>query len=63
MATIRTATFRLAKETKGALMFEELDQLGAPTVDLMGNVYVRKSAFGGERPKHITVTVTVTSEK
>jgi hypothetical protein len=53
----RTATFRLAKETKGTLMFEELDSQGEPTVDLMGNVYVRKSAFAGKKPDKITVAV------
>lgn len=53
----KTATFRLAKETKGTFMFEELDAQGAPTVDLMGNIYVRKSAFSGTKPEKITVTI------
>lgn len=53
----RIATFKLAKETKGALMFEELDAQGNPTVDVMGNVYIRKSAFAGAKPDKITVTV------
>ena len=53
----KTATFKIAKETKGTLMFEELDAQGQPTVDLMGNIYVRKSAFAGDKPETITVTV------
>ena len=57
MKKSKTATFRLAKETKGTFMFEELDAAGNPTVDVMGNVYVRKSVFEGTKPETITLTV------
>jgi hypothetical protein len=50
------ATFKLEKETKGALRYIELDANGAPTIELMGTLYVRKSAFP-TKPAMIVVTV------
>lgn len=57
MATTKTARFKLANETKGALKYEEIDAAGNPTVELMGTLYVRKSAIAG-KPAHITATIT-----
>lgn len=52
----KTATFKLANETKGALKYEEVDTQGNATVELMGTLYVRKSAIAG-KPAKITATI------
>jgi hypothetical protein len=54
----KTATLKLVNETKGALKFSEVDASGAETVELMGTLYLRKSAFAG-KPASITVTINV----
>ena len=54
----KTATLKLVNETKGALKYSEIDASGAETVELMGTLYLRKSAFAG-KPASITVTVNV----
>lgn len=54
----KTATFKLANETKGALKYEEVDKDGNATVELMGTLYVRKSAIAG-KPANITITLNI----
>ena len=54
----KTASLKLAAETKGALKYEEVDAQGNPTVDLMGTLYLRKSALGGAKPATLAITVT-----
>jgi hypothetical protein len=54
----KTATLKLAAETKGALKYSEVDADGAETVELMGTLYLRKSALAG-KPASITVTVNI----
>ena len=51
------AKFKLEKETKGALRYTEVDANGEPTIELMGTIYLRKSAFPGQKPETLTVTV------
>jgi hypothetical protein len=51
------ARFKMKKETKGAVMFEEIDEKGEPTINISGTLYLRKSALGGVPPQIITVTV------
>jgi hypothetical protein len=51
------ARFKMKKETKGAVMFEEIDEKGEPTINISGTLYLRKSALGASRPEIITVTV------
>lgn len=57
----RTLRFELAKTTKGALQYKELDPVGsAPTLEntVIGTLYVRKTAFDkGEEPTVLEVTV------
>ncbi len=53
----KTAKFKLAAETKGALKYEEVDAAGNPTVELMGTLYLRKSAVAG-KPAFINATIT-----
>jgi hypothetical protein len=47
----------MKKETKGAVMFEEIDEKGEPTINISGTLYLRKSSLGASRPEIITVTV------
>lgn len=52
-----TAKLVLARETKGAVMYEEVDSNNERTVELIGNLYIRKSALMGQRPKTIEVHI------
>lgn len=52
----KTAKFKLANETKGALKYEEIDAAGNPTVEVMGTLYLRKSAVAG-KPQFLTATI------
>jgi len=56
----RTVTFKMEKETKGAVKYAELDDNGN-VVDyadaLSGTLYLRKSALQGAVPSEIKVTV------
>lgn len=50
----------LSRETKGAVLFQEVDALGVPVTDdakgcVLRNLYMRKSALKGEVPQAITV--------
>lgn len=59
--TSMTVSFNLAKETKGALRYEE-DGFDADNMDAtaIGTLYMRKAAFpDGDYPKAITITITV----
>jgi len=51
------ARFKMKKETKGAVMFEEIDEKGEPTINISGPIYLRKSALGGVPRQVMTVTV------
>ena len=51
------ARFKMKKETKGAVMFEEIDEKGEPTINISGSIYLRKSALGGVPRQVMTVTV------
>jgi hypothetical protein len=57
------ADFYLDRETKGALLYKELDDNGRPIESMyagkIGNVYIRKTAFNGSGfPKKIRINVT-----
>ena len=60
-----TLTFKLEKETKGALRYQEVEQDGqAVPVDspadsrILGTIYVRKAAFkGGAIAPALSVTI------
>ena len=58
MFTVRMA---LERETKGAVRYQELDAAGKPVEAMdgakIGTLYVRKSAFSGQAPTSIQVTV------
>lgn len=61
----RTATFALERQTKGAVLYKEIDpQSGAPKSmgnAVIGSLYVRKSSIGSEPiPQYIEVTVVTT---
>jgi hypothetical protein len=54
--------FKLEKETKGALRYQEVDEKGEPIEQAwakIGTLYIRKSAFerGSAWPKELRVTV------
>lgn len=49
----KSATFRVEKETKNTVKFEEVAE-GYPMV---GSLYVQKGAFEGNIPQEITVTI------
>ncbi len=54
--------FKLEKETKGAVRYEEVDDKGAPIEQVwakIGTLYVRKTAFerGEKYPESLRVTV------
>ena len=51
------ARFKMKKETKGAVMFEEIDEKGEPAINISGSIYLRKSALGGVPRQVMTVTV------
>lgn len=60
--TERTVMMDLEKETKGAVQYKEVNDMGAqvPIADaLMGTLYLRKSALGSHLPSSIKVTVSV----
>jgi hypothetical protein len=50
------ARFKMKKETKGAVMFEEIDEKGEPAINISGSIYLRKSALGGVPPMLIPLT-------
>ena len=60
-----TLTFKLEKETKGALRYQEVEQDGLPVptdspadLRIVGGLYVRKAALKGEpTPEVLRVTV------
>lgn len=56
-------TFKLDRETKNTYRFQEIDAAGKPLeiIDaVIGTIYVKKRAFGGNPPANITVEVTPT---
>lgn len=53
-------SFTKEKETKGAVKYQELDAKGQPVQGgdyVIGNLYIRKTAFNGSFPEKITVDV------
>lgn len=54
-------SFSLERETKGALRYQEVNDLGQPITQpdhyMIGTLYVRKHVFRGERPKFLNITV------
>lgn len=62
MTTI-TAKFKLDRETKGAVRYQEVDDQGNPETvyHSVGTLYVRKTAFprGTAVPNEITLTLEV----
>lgn len=63
-ASAFTARFVLERETTGALRYMQVTEDGAPFSigegAQMGTSYIRKSAFGKNVPKAISIEVTVT---
>lgn len=60
-ATVITVHFMIKKLTPGAVQYYEIDTggLAVPKAEAkVGTLYIRKSAFAGEAPEHIVVTVT-----
>jgi len=62
-----TLLFKLERETKGALRYQEIERDGRPVsidspadVRMIGTLYVRKVAYPEETPKSLTVTVETT---
>ena len=56
-----TVRFKLEKETKGAVRYQEVDDTGQPkdfTTALIGTVYLRKAQLPDGHPLAIAVTVT-----
>jgi len=53
--------FKLERETKGALRYQEVDDNGVPLEQVwakVGTLYVRRTAFErGAIPKQLTVTI------
>lgn len=54
--SLATAVFVLAKETKGAVRYNEVLEDGQEEA-LIGSVYLRKTHLGGKVPSAIRVTV------
>ena len=55
-----TLMFKLEKETKGALRYQEVEQDGRPVAVgswVIGTLYIRKAALNGQFPPNLTVTV------
>lgn len=60
MATSKTLSFELEKETKGAVRYSEVDENGHKIEMenvVVGTIYIRKSSLGDQRPAVLTVTV------
>lgn len=55
------ATFKLDRETKGAVRYQEVDANGQPenVYHSVGTLYVRKTAFAKGQPIPQTVSVTI----
>ena len=53
----RELTFELNKETKNTVRFSEMVAEGSEPV--IGELYVRKSALGNDRPKTLSLTLGV----
>jgi len=52
--------FRLERETKGAVRYQEINEQGQPEVNYaIGTLYVRKSALEGRIPQGLTLLITV----
>lgn len=62
--TLFTVIFAAKRETKGAMLYEELgingDAINDYRKSMIGALYVRKSAFAGKPPERIAVTVSHT---
>ena len=54
---MRELTFELNKETKNTVRFSEVVADGSEPV--IGELYVRKSALGNDRPKTLSLTIGV----
>jgi hypothetical protein len=59
MLVLRQLKFAFEKETKGAVLYQEVGDDGTPAfAPQVGSLYVRKSAMpGGKIPKVLTVTI------
>jgi hypothetical protein len=61
-----TRTLRLSRETKGALLYQEVNASGAaiettdPTA-MVGTLYIRKTFFQKNWPQEIKVTIEATT--
>lgn len=55
-------TLKLKRETKGAILYEEVDEHGSPIIAILGSMYVRKDAL--RQAQHATPpnTIEVTIE-
>lgn len=51
-----TARFKFKRSTKGTHVYEEVDTSGNPIRELVGSIYVQRSAIK-EPPEFITVTI------
>jgi len=56
--TTKTCKMKVIGHTKGTVKFVELDSEGKDTLDLLGSLYLRKSAVG-ELPEGSEITLTV----
>ena len=60
----RTVTFKLEKQTPGALRYAETNEQGHPIKGddegaMIGSLYLRKAAMNGKVPESLTITVNV----
>jgi hypothetical protein len=56
--TKKSCQMKVSGYTKGTVKFVEIDSKGADTLDLLGSLYLRKSAVG-ELPEGTLITLTV----
>ena len=55
-----TLTFKLERETKNTVRYEEVDEAGAPAdVPVLRTLYIAKHTLGGGRPQIIQVTISL----
>jgi hypothetical protein len=62
MATFNLKFKKIAKETKGAVIYTEVDDAGNEVADdtagkVVGTLYMRRSALNGTIPQTLTVTI------
>lgn len=51
------AKFKFVRSTKGTHVFSEVDDKGEEVRNIVGSIYVQRSALKGEPPESINVTI------